>query len=131
MTTIRLTLAGIPVAKARPRVTRRGTYTPDKTAQAQEDWGKVFLASGQKPFAAGVPLAMVVRFFLPKPKKTKATELAVKKPDVLNLAMLAADGLEGYAYPNDSQLIWVAANKPFAVTPEEARTELVIWETGA
>lgn len=69
------------------------------------------------------PLRMAVTAFLPAPvslsKKKRATyPLPTGVPDTDNLLKQVKDGLEGYAYRNDNQIVTVLGRKRYALDPE-------------
>lgn len=134
---LRLTLYGEPVAKARPRVIRARadkplTYTPARTAQAEEQWKALFLKSGERPFPAGTPLTLTLRAYLRRPEYLRKKErLPVTKPDGDNLLKLVCDALEGLAYHRDSQMVVMHVEKHYATYPDPPRVEIEIAELEA
>ena len=126
--TVTIEVEGPPVAKARPRVTRRGvTYTPAKTREYQ---GQVALAArlamgGHAPFNG--PLFTVVEVHLPVPrswtKKKQAAALAgdllpTARPDLDNVVKAALDGCAGVVFLDDAQVVECAALKSYSPTPK-------------
>ena len=94
---IRFTVPGLPVGKGRPRVTRFGAYTPEKTRAYEE----------KVPEGAAVMAEIIAWFPIPKgtPKgRRDALEGAyhLKRPDCDNIAKAVLDSLNGYAYKDDS-----------------------------
>jgi len=129
MSEIRLVIQGEPVAKGRPRLSRNGTYTPEKTKTAEEAIGWAFKQSGQKKLEGMLNLFVSFRFTLPKSasKKLKGMVRMFKatRPDLDNLVKLVTDALNGLAYDDDSQIISINAEKVYA---EQAYTEIWITE---
>jgi len=131
---VRLTLYGDPVGKARPRVTRTRTgksltYTPSRTAQAQEQWKALFLESRQPSFPEGTPLRLSLRAYLSKPQYLrKKARLPITKPDLDNLTKLVTDALEGLAYHRDSNFIAMTLSKHYVAYPDPPRMEIEITE---
>lgn len=111
MTTNTIYVPGRPVPKARPRVTRRGTYTPAKTKAYELAVG----LSWDGPCFEG-DVAVELRFDLPN----------YKRVDIDNLIKSVLDGLNGRAYKDDGQVVRVIANK--RVFPEEPGTWGTVWE---
>ncbi len=115
------------MAKARPRVTRRGTYTPAKTGEYE---GQVALAArlamgGHAPFNG--PLCARVEVCLPVPrswsKKKQAAALAgdllpTSRPDLDNVVKAALDGCAGVVFLDDAQVVECAALKSYSPTPK-------------
>lgn len=105
----RFTVYGVPVGKGRPRVTSRGTYTPQKTRDFEELVRLSWRTQSGKAFAGGVPLMARIVSYFPVPKsvsKKKAEAMAgtfhINRPDADNLAKCILDALNGLAYPDDS-----------------------------
>ncbi len=113
-----------PVAKGRPKFTKRGfTYTPVKTRTA-EKYIRAFV-TGYPKFAPGLPLAMSIDFYLTKPKSAKKRIHHTVKPDRSNLLKTVEDACNGILYHDDAQIIDGRIRK-FYGTP--ARIELEIEE---
>lgn len=118
---IKLTIPGKPIGKARPRVTRHGTYTPEKTKIYEKRVQDLFAASRQPPITDGtLPLSATVYAHFEPPKscsKRKRNELDgtpyTKKPDADNIAKAILDALNGVAYPDDAQIAWLAVEKVY------------------
>lgn len=135
--TIKFTIPGAPVGKGRPRVTRHGTYTPQKTRDYEElvRWKYAQQAQNYR-FPDGAALAMMVFAYYPIPASaTKhrreameaGTELPTKRPDFDNIAKLASDALNGIAYKDDAQIVRAVVCK---VYDKEPRVEVYISEVG-
>lgn len=122
-----------PVAKGRPRVTKRGiAYTPKRTAQAEarfrnaiEKWIPLEPLSG--------PLWVFIDFHLPVPKswpkwKKEAARMGMVvpvKPDIDNLAKLPLDALtRSRFWHDDSQITELRCQKQYA--PNEPYTSVSI-----
>lgn len=103
------TVPGLPVGKGRPRVTRFGAYTPEKTRAYEEKVRQCWeTQSGTRaPEGAAVMAEIIAWFPIPKatPKGQRdALEGAyhLKRPDCDNIAKAVLDSLNGYAYKDDS-----------------------------
>jgi Holliday junction resolvase RusA-like endonuclease len=116
-----------PVAKGRARVCVRNgrafAYTPAKTAQAEKDI-QAFL-TGYPMFAAGVPLAMTVTFYMTRPKSAKKRLYPTVKPDCSNLIKTVEDAANGRLYHDDAQIIRLLIRKEYGDVP---RIEITIEE---
>ena len=115
---IRLVREGVPVGKARARKGKAGQwYTPKKTRDAEEEWQWLFIKEfndQQFPlYPADVPLAVTITAYMKDP---------MKKPDIDNITKLIFDALEGFAYPNDKQIVQLQAHKE----PGKPRTKVLI-----
>lgn len=89
------TVPGEPLGKARPRVTKNGTFTPKATAQAEARVVAAFL----KAYGRVIPdvahtWVLSVEFH--------RYERTVRDMD--NLVKLVMDALNGHAYQDDSQV---------------------------
>ncbi len=78
--TVQIIVPGPPVAKARPRVTRRGTYTPAKTRAYEEHVQLVArqAMAGRKPLTGPLRAHVVAVFPVPRswPKWKRGAALA-------------------------------------------------------
>lgn len=123
---VSFTVPGVPVGKARARVTKNGTFTPKKTRRFEAG----VRAAGQvamgtlRPCRDSVHMSLVV--FLPIPKgwsKTKrAQALAglvhpIVRPDLDNFEKAVTDALNGVVYRDDSQICDVVKSKRYAAQP--------------
>lgn len=103
------TVPGQPIGKGRPRVTRYGAYTPEKTKAYEEKVRLCWRTQSGHGFAGGVPLLASITAYFPIPKgtsKKKAASMAdtfhTHRPDADNIAKAILDALNGSAYPDDS-----------------------------
>lgn len=112
-----LKIQAAAVPKLRPRVTRRGTYTPAKTA----DWEQqVRTLAKLKANSLGIkhpwegPVIMHTAFYFKKPGYlSKKVHGHVKKPDLDNLLKSIKDALNGIVYKDDSQVIRSSESKNY------------------
>ena len=128
--TCELIFYGPPIAKARPRFSKFGTYDP------QHKLNKVLVqeAKNQLPDFEMIRGAIVVvcDFNMPIPisvkSKTKRRDMLgtphIKKPDLDNFLKKYFDILEGIVYYNDSQISHIHASKWYS---EEPRTHLKFY----
>jgi Holliday junction resolvase RusA-like endonuclease len=118
--------AGLPRAKARPRLGRGGhVYTPERTARYERDlgWlGKQAMIS-RRPFEEPLRLDVVVTLAVPRSwnARRRADALAqrirpVGKPDIDNL-MKSIDGLNGIVWVDDSQIVQARITKIYGAKP--------------
>ena len=132
---ISFTVPGEPVGKGRPRVTRRGAYTPDRTRNYERLIRDIYTKKyGGFSFPAGDPLVLVVNAFLAIPKsvskKTHAQMVSgtlrpTKRPDFDNIGKIVADALQKLAYPDDSQIVTGVVHKFYSAEP---RVEVIVME---
>lgn len=120
-------IPGPPVAKGRPRVTRRGaTYTPAKT-RTWEGMARTFglQAMAGKPLLND-PLRLRVSVLLAVPRSwpqwKRAAAIAQEiaptgKPDAENCAKALCDALTGVVYVDDAQICELWIGKRYAEAP--------------
>ncbi|KVU22297.1 endodeoxyribonuclease RusA [Burkholderia ubonensis] len=127
---VEFTVPGKPVAKGRPRFSRRGAHvhvhTPEKT-ESYEGLVK-FIAHtvmrGGAPYVG--PVRLVVHIGVPIPaswsqKRQRAAAAgeigATKKPDADNVVKALKDGMNGVVYVDDGQVVDLWVSKRYASTP--------------
>ena len=103
----------VPVAKARPRVTKTGhSYTPTKTVQAehriQEQVGREW---PNPPSEAA--LTAVIWVYLEKPKSAKGRVFPTTRPDWDNYGKLVTDALNAILWKDDSFIVTGVVHKRF------------------
>lgn len=121
---------GKPQGKARARTFRNKhtgrsmSMTPEQTVLYENFIKDRFLQVGAGFYlerGRPVTLRIVARFLPPKSasKKRQAdmlegNELPLKKPDIDNIVKVVADALNGAAYHDDTQVVFVAAKKAYS-----------------
>ena len=124
---VSFTVIGDPVPKARPRTVRKGgrtwSYTPKKVTKwedaVREEAGKFF----DEPFNG--PVALILTFFLKRPKSRRKENYVVTTPDLDNLEKAFLDGLNEVAYMDDKQVVVKNAVKRYIVSGEP-RVEVTV-----
>lgn len=130
MQSVTFHVPGKPQGKARartfysPELNRHKSVTPEGTVLYENLIKTMYLQSADGAlFEKGTPvtLRIVARFLPPKSetkvkqKKMLAGEIyPLKKPDVDNIVKVVADALNGVAYADDTQIIYVAAKKVYS-----------------
>lgn len=131
---MRITIPGAPRGKERPRVTRRGTYTPEGTRRYEEFVRACWAKESGERFADDAALNVLIMAWFPVPKSTskaKRFEMLLghirpaKKPDCDNVAKIICDALNGCAYKDDAQIVRCTVAKYYSETP---RVEVNIQE---
>lgn len=97
--------------KARPRLGRYGTYTPESTVN-YENLVKISYLNANGINLHSSPIKMKIKAIFEPPKsisKKKRAELLMskvvtKKPDFDNIGKIVADALNKIAYDDDSQI---------------------------
>ena len=133
----RFVIPGQPVGKARARTVSQGgkthSYTPAKTARYEALVRGVYQNTfpGAKAATGAVQVAIRAFYAIPKSwtvekrKKALAGMIPVLvRPDLDNAAKLIMDSLNGIAWVDDAQIIWLQACKEYSITP---RVEVEIW----
>ena len=124
---VELIIPGNPMAKGRPRWSRHGTYTPEKTVAYETLIKELFVIKypNFKPLEGSLSLNVIAQFSIPKSasKKKRAEMLAGKirpsgRPDIDNIIKIFADGLNGLAYRDDAQISMVSARKVYGEMPQ-------------
>ncbi len=136
MITIDFTVPGKPVGKERPRVTRRGTYTPQKTREYENTVRREFLKAlnGYRHRAELVRYAEVyiTAFFgVPaswslKKKNDAYDNICTKKPDADNIEKVICDALNGSAYSDDAFVTKLTIAKRYCGRGEQPRVEVTV-----
>lgn len=114
----RFTVPGEPFSKARARVVHGHAFTPERTrvAEAGIAWAFRAVAGSYTP-TVDTDYAVHVEFYA-------ATR---QRRDIDNMLKLVLDGLNGLAWPDDSQVTRVSARKSYVASRDEARTEVAVF----
>lgn len=103
MKRVEFLIAGTPIPKARPRVTRSGhTYTPKTTVEYEAR----IKEAAARAFPGGpisVPCRVRLCFVMPTRRRS----------DIDNLAKAFLDGAIGAAWVDDCQVNWIQAEKTY------------------
>lgn len=122
---IKFTVPGITVGKARPRVTRHGTYTPKKTKD-YEQLVQICCRNKYKDKPLEGPIRIDIYFYVLIPKNTSKVRtkakiegsiLPTKRPDFDNMTKSITDALNGLAYKDDNQIVEAHIYKYFSDNP--------------
>ena len=127
---------GQPVAKGRPRVTKWGTYTPEKTVNYENLVKMSYIETHKDKKLLENDLEVIINFYFSIPKSTskKKKELMLngeimhnKRPDIDNCIKSITDALNEIAYKDDNQIVKIQASKFYS---DEPRTVVFIKEIG-
>jgi Holliday junction resolvase RusA-like endonuclease len=132
---IKLTIPGAPCAKGRPRLGKYGTYTPQKTINAETLIKELYILGNYgKQLEGALEMTVKACFPIPKSKSNKvAVDMSMGKirptsrPDGDNILKLVSDSLNGLAYRDDSQIVKATVEKWYSLEP---RVEIEIKEVG-
>ncbi len=133
----RFEVPGDPVAKGRPRFSRKTgrTWTPEKTSRYENLVAMAYKENYPDMIPAGEPIRLTVIAYFTPPKATSKKRLAlmlsnlihhVKRPDADNILKSVQDGLNKVAFMDDSQIWSLCVEKRYSEYP---RVEVVIEET--
>lgn len=121
------TVHAAPQGKARPRVTRHGTYTPQKTKEYEAEVQLAYMMQCQGAKFPDVPLAIIIDAEYPIPKSTskKRRQMMLDgkirptvKPDADNVAKAICDALNGEAWKDDAQVCTLIVRKVYGENPK-------------
>lgn len=114
------TIEGEPISKARARVTTHGTYTPQRTRDAEQAVRDCYTTQTATPnifrYDPSARFELVADFYMGN-RRVK---------DIDNCLKLIQDGLNKLAFKDDSQIVGLHATKTF-VAKDEARTEVWLY----
>jgi Holliday junction resolvase RusA-like endonuclease len=127
-TAVTIVIGGLPTAKGRPRVTRRGiTYTPAKTRK-YEAHGRLAAQqamSGRPPISVPVRIEISVDLPVPQSWSAKRQDAALRgdirpttRPDTDNYVKSALDAINAMVVADDSLVVELAAIKQYALAPQ-------------
>ncbi len=123
-----ITVPGDPVPKARPRVDHHRAHTPKRTKAFETHVRAAYLEQIETRSIDG-PVFADIRFYFSIPKswkkekRLKAQQGLIKPTgrnigDIDNLVKAVLDGLNGYAYEDDSSVVTVTARKLYSEEPK-------------
>lgn len=139
MRTISFVVQGEPIAKGRPRFSRRGsfihTYTPEKTKDYESLVQQNYTAQCNGEYAGDSPMIINIDAYFPIPKsvskikRQKMISNEIKKtsrPDVDNVGKSICDALNGLAWKDDSQIVEATIRKFYSDAPHVVVTITVL-----
>jgi len=129
--TVKFTIPGEPVGKGRPRVTKKGTFTPEKTVNYEN---LVKITYPGKMLEGELEIVVKAFYSIPKSASKKKTEQMLngqirptKKPDCDNVLKIITDALNKIAYNDDNQIVRAVVEKYYSPYP---RVEVELREVG-
>ena len=117
---------GQPKGKGRPRFTKTGhAYTPGETLNYENLIAWEYKQAGGKLFDSGYILICIDAFYRIPKSITKAKRAMIEKgvlrpavkPDIDNVTKAILDALNGVAYRDDTQVVFVSAMKHYSDEP--------------
>jgi len=128
MSKLEFIVYGDPVPKARPRMTKTGhVYTPARTKQFEFLVQQVWAGQKNRKMMTG-PISVSIMFVLSPPSNPKKRPHPTGKPDLDNLIKSVLDGLNGWAFKDDSQVTDLICFKRFCGKNEKPKTKIVLEE---
>jgi Holliday junction resolvase RusA-like endonuclease len=129
---VMIVIGGEPVAKGRPRATRRGIlYTPAATRK-YEAHGRLaaqMAMAGRPPIEGPVRIELLVELPVPASWSRRKTADAItghirptSRPDVDNYVKAILDAINTIVVADDAQVVEVYAKKKFSVAPKMVAT---------
>jgi Holliday junction resolvase RusA-like endonuclease len=125
-------VSGAPVAKGRPRMTRRGfVYTPSSTRkfEAHGRLAAQLAMNGRPPIEMPVRIELLVELPVPMSwSKRKSADAMVglvrptSRPDVDNYLKAILDAINTIVIVDDAQVVDVCATKKFGIAPKMVAT---------
>jgi len=111
------TVVGDPVPKARARTVRKGGRTWSFTPKRVAAWEKLVREEALKHFSEPFngPVALILAFYMIRPKSRRKENFVVTTPDLDNLEKAFLDGLNEVAYLDDKQVVVKSAVKRYVV----------------
>lgn len=102
-----------PVAKGRPRFSKKGwAYTPKKTRDAEAEFKALLIAADPPKFEGAIALSLT--FFMRRPKSAPEREFPTVRPDAENLSKLICDSCNDILYLDDSQICHLSITKTYS-----------------
>ena len=123
---MRLRIYGLPVAQGRPRLTTRGGFAHAYDPAKSREWKRTVhieaareVAKAAARFPLEGPLALVLCFYMPRPKSLpRRVTHHTKRPDVDNLAKAVQDAIgDGCVYRDDAQIVSLLVTKEYDEKP--------------
>lgn len=122
-------IPGEPVGKARARTVRNGSksisYTPEKTKEYERLVRFCYMKARGKYFEDKPIRAIITAYYhIPKSDSKKQRELKLQsailpcvKVDIDNVCKIILDALNGLAYEDDKQIVYLVAQKLYSLEP--------------
>lgn len=97
---------------ARPRVTRNGTYIPKTTREYQKAVKDAFKSTGAGKMTGPIAVSIDVFRKLPSGEPKSVTHKPdTVRPDADNIAKTILDALNGLAWEDDNQVVFLCVQK--------------------
>lgn len=117
-------IPGVPVVKARPKITRNGNFTPAKSLRYEQlvSFYGAQAMQGRPPFTGPLKVDIMAIWSWPKSMSEKKRKLAgshwkITRPDRDNLDKIIGDGGNQIVWADDSQIVAGETLKQYGATP--------------
>ena len=123
-----------PKPLARPRFARTPTgvrtYLPRKDQDVRFNIRKAWQDQVGKQLLGPLRLEMTAWLPVPGsvPKKRRLTAMPAVRPDLDNYVKQVEDALQGYAYPDDKQIVTIEARKRYCINNQSPCWEISLFE---
>jgi len=121
---MRFEVPGKPRGKGRPRFYNGHAITPAETASYENLVKLMYRDAGGALSDKDIAIKIAACFPIPKSWSKKKAELArdqkirpTGKPDIDNIIKAVLDGLNGVAFKDDAQVVFISAQKLYSDTP--------------
>lgn len=129
---MQIEILGRPQGKGRPRLGKNGTYTPQATKDYEElvKWCyrnkyNIDKMPTDKPLKAKIKAYFKIPTSISKPQKDKLKNQPYPhKPDADNIAKILLDSLNGLAYIDDNQVVFLEVEKWYTEGEEKVILEI-------
>ena len=128
-------IPGAPVTKARPQVTRNGTFTPKKTRDWEKRAGLLCRLALQRAGLQRIEKPQLITihavFVFPRPKRLPKKGPRIQhgvRPDLDNLVKALKDAMDGVLMADDAQITSLTALKFYAASDESPAVHVRLWE---
>jgi|SRR6185369_16984055 len=136
MTSEIISIRGIPIAKARPRLSGKKAFNSQSQMQLATKWQLKGLIQGRTKIDSKVPIWVKLRFYMPIPqnlsqiKKKRVLEGFEKnvcRPDLDNLEKWILDCGNGILWEDDAQIYKLESEKMYCTNPR-TEIEIIVYE---
>lgn len=124
---MQIIIPGKPMGKQRARTGKGFAYTPEETINYENLVKYIYQKECGKMHEGYISAKITAYFPIPKnTSKKKRNEMALEiirptsKPDTDNIAKIVLDSLNGIAYKDDSQVIYLNVEKYYSDNPRVA-----------
>lgn len=114
------TINGLPIPKGRPRLVGQDVHTPARTKKYEQEVMRAMISKGFDKISKKTPVGVVITIFAPQNKsdtEEKDWPLATNTSDIDNYAKSILDGMNRFAFDDDSQVSVLMCVKKYSKNP--------------